>query len=102
MERRKRSRYPLTCDVEALPSKDANAVKQDREQTTAVRGTAVNVSCGGACILGEGSLEQFSICRCLFHFPGVPVPVPLLMQVRWVEPVPAGDRAFRIGLSFIA
>jgi hypothetical protein len=61
----------------------------------------MNVSAGGACILGELALERFSVLPCTFHFPEVPAPVPILMQVRWVEPVPSQDGIFRIGLSFL-
>src|SRR5262249_44127405 len=102
MERRKGPRFPLTCVVEALPARDPSRGDQPEEKARAVRGTVVNVSDGGACMLGHASLEQFGICRCMFHIPGMPVPLPLLTRVRWVESAPAGEGPVRIGLSFIA
>ena len=62
----------------------------------------VNISAGGVCVLGEQSVEQFSVLPCRFQFPGVPVPVPVLMQVRWILPLPSRESAFRIGLFFVA
>jgi len=59
----------------------------------------VDISAGGACVLGERSIEQFDVMTCQFLFPGVPVPVPVLVQVRWIQPSRPG--AFRIGLSFL-
>ena len=98
MERRNEPRYPLTCDVDTVPSASLDLEGQ-RPQT--VRGTVVNVSAGGACVLGERSVEQFGVLPCRFHFPGVPVPVPVLTQVRWIEPVPSREGVFRIGLFFL-
>ena len=95
MERRTQPRYPLTCDIEAVPSTDREK-ESGKPQT--IRGTVVNVSAGGACVIGEQSIKQFTVLLCQFHFPGVPVPVPVLMQVRWIEPVPSRKSSFRIGL----
>jgi hypothetical protein len=94
MERRKEPRYPLTCHVDA-------ASASNEECPRAVSANALNVSAGGACIVGELAPEPFSVLPCHFHFADVPVPIPLLMQVRWVEPVPSPEGAFRIGLSFL-
>jgi hypothetical protein len=98
MERRTESRHSLTCDVDAAPP---SVRDQEIPNPHTVRGIAVNVSAGGACILGELSVERFSVLPCTFHFPEVPAPVPILMQVRWVEPVSSHDGVFRIGLSFL-
>ena len=99
MELRKEIRYPLTCGVEAVPSTGRD---QESGKPRTFRGTVVNISAGGACVLGEQPVEPFSVFLSRFHFPGVPVPVPVLTQVRWVEPVPSGKSAFRVGLFFIA
>jgi hypothetical protein len=98
MERRTESRYPLSCDVDAAPP---SVRDQEVPNPHTVRGIVMNVSAGGACILGELAVERFSVLPCTFHFPDVPVPLPILMQVRWVESVPPQDGVFRIGLSFL-
>ena len=98
MERRKQTRYPLTCDVDAVPPSVGD---QQTLNPQTVRGRIVNVSAGGACMLGERSVEPLTVLPCRFHFPSVPVPVPVLMQVRWTEPVPSRHGMCRIGLSFI-
>jgi hypothetical protein len=53
-------------------------------------------------VIGDHSAEQFALLPCRFRFPAVPVPVPVLAQVRWVQAVPSQEDAFRIGLIFIA
>ena len=98
MERRTESRHSLTCDIDAAPP---SVRYQEIPNPYTVRGIATNVSAGGACILGALPVEPFSVLPCTFHFPEVPAPVTVLMQVRWVEPVPSRDGVFRIGLSFL-
>jgi PilZ domain len=98
MEHRTAPRYPLTCQIETVQSAGRD---QERGEPQAVRGTVVDVSAGGACVLSEQSVEWGSVLSCRFHFPAVPVPVPVLAQVRWIQPVPSRKGIFRIGLWFI-
>ena len=98
MERRKAPRYPLSCDIEAVPS--TTGPDQEPAPET-IHGTVVNFSAGGACLLGERSLEPFSVLPCQFRFPGVPASIPVLTQVRWVEAVESQEGVFRIGLHFM-
>src|SRR5262245_4510965 len=100
IDRRSEHRYPFACDVEPLP-----LIRPLDEPTDArtVQATVVNVSAGGACILAEeGCVEPFSVLPCKFQFPGVPVRVPVLAQVRWIERGAAGAERLRIGLAFLA
>jgi len=97
MECRKESRHSLACDVDAAPPSTHN---QEIPRTASA--VALNISAGGACIFGELFVERFSVLPCQFHFPEVPVPIPILTQVRWIEPVESCDGMFRIGLAFIA
>src|SRR4051812_3712953 len=98
MERRKSPRYPLRCEVEAVLS--AAADSQPGNPRT-VFGAAVDVSTGGVCILADGEIDPSSVLACRFQFPGVPVSVPVLMQVRWVAAAAVQVGLFRIGLSFL-
>src|SRR6266853_1492973 len=97
MEQRKEPRYSLTCEVEAIPSVSGDARKISR----AVQGRVINISAGGAYLLSERPLERLSVLTCRFHFPGVPVSVPILVQVRWTELLDPGNGAFRVGLKFL-
>ncbi len=100
MERRNDPRHPLTCDVEQLPSSGKHQ-SYATTPTRTFRATTVNVSSSGACLVSKESVEQFSVLPCYFQFPSVPVPVPLLMQVRWVKPVTHDAGLFRIGVEFL-
>jgi hypothetical protein len=100
VDRRSDRRYPYACDVELLPS----APSLDNAGNGHVgRGIVLNVSTGGACILAANcSVEPFSVLPWKFQFPSVPVRVPVLAQVRWIEPGTAADERVRIGLLFLA
>ena len=97
MECRKESRHSFVCDVDAAPPATHN-----QEIARTALAVALNISAGGVCILGELSIERFSVLPCQFHFPEVPVPIPILTQVRWIEPVESREGVFRIGLAFVA
>jgi hypothetical protein len=97
VDRRSERRYAYACDVEPLPSAPPLAGGNG----DIGRGIVLNVSAGGACILATNcSLEPFSVLPWKFQFPSVPVRVPVLAQVRWIEPVDA--ERVRIGLLFLA
>ena len=99
MERRGAPRYPLACEMEAVQSA---ASEQERAELQIVRGALVDISEGGACVLSEQSVEWGSVLLCRFHFPGVPVAVPVLAHVRWIQSVPSRKGIFRIGLFFLS
>ncbi len=40
------------------------------------------------------------LLRAELGFPGIPVPIPLLLRVRWAHKSSAGQR-YRIGLQFL-
>jgi hypothetical protein len=97
MERRKEPRFPFTCAVEGLPT----AGRNPEGWSQPIRGTLVDISAGGACVIAEWPVEPQSVLAWRFHFPSVPVPVPVLMQVRGVQPLPSRIGSFRIALAFI-
>lgn len=96
-DRRSERRYQYACSVEPHSS-GANRSDGKNGQVHAV---VLNVSTGGACILAANAwVEPFSVLPWKFQFPSVPVRVPVLAQVRWIEP--AGAEGVRIGLLFLA
>ena len=52
--------------------------------------------------MGDRPLAKFTVMPWRFSLPDVPVTLPVLAQVRWVEPVASQESAFRLGLIFIA
>jgi hypothetical protein len=98
VERRQQTRFPFRCDVTGGPSKRQN---HEPAATTIVSGQVVDVSANGACVIGDRPPVKFTVLPWRFDLPGVPVALPVLAQVRWVEPVPSQDNTFRIGLSFL-
>jgi hypothetical protein len=100
IDRRSELRYQFACGVEPLSSATD---RHDGEGAEAANAVVVNVSSGGACILAaKASVEPFSVLPWKFQFPNVPVRVPVLAQVRWIEPVSVGAERVRIGLLFLA
>src|SRR6516165_2200124 len=97
MDRRREPRFPFTCPVEGLLTAGRNPEGWSRP----ISGTLVDISAGGACVFAEWPVEVQSVLAWRLHFPSVPVPVPVLMQVRGVQPIPTRTGSFRISLAFI-
>ena len=98
MERRREPRFPFTCSVEGIPA----ASRDPEEEARLVRGTVVDLSAGGACVLAEHHVVPQSVLVWRFHLPSIPVAMPVLMQVRGVQSVPSTIRSVRVSLAFIA
>lgn len=98
VERRQQTRYPFSCDIEGGPS----TRQKEPEATTVLSGRVVDLSAGGVGVIGDCALAKFTVVPWRFHLPDVPVPLPVLAQVRWVEPVDSQKNAFRLGLIFLA
>jgi|SRR5262249_37862506 len=97
-ERRREPRFPFTCSVEGIPT----ASRDPENQAPLVRGTVVDLSAGGACVLTEQPVVLQSVLIWRFHLPSVPVAMPVLMQVRGVQSTPSTIRSVRVSLAFIA
>lgn len=98
LERRQHTRYPFSCDVTGGPSTRGN----QSEITAVLTGQLVDLSPGGAGVVTDRPLPEFTVIPWRLHLPDVPVALPVLAQVRWVQPVAARDDAFRLGLLFLA
>ena len=97
-DRRCEHRHSFACEVEPLSAPPRRADGGDGESHCVV----VNVSARGVCILTNCTVEAFAVVPCKFQFPCVPVHVPVLAQVRWIEPAAAEGEPVRVGLSFLA
>lgn len=96
VERRQHDRHAFSCDVQGGPSTRLPAV------TTVITGKVVDLSTGGACVIGDRPLAKLTVVPWRFQLPDVPVALPVLAQVRWVEPVVSQENMFRLGLTFLA
>jgi len=94
MDLRKEPRYAVDCSVETSGGSGF-------PEQVCVSGTLINISAGGACVLSDQSVSVFTLLPCHFHFALLPVGIPILTQVRWVEPLSSNPPTFRIGLEFV-
>lgn len=99
VERRRHVRYPFSCDVEGGPS---TRPEQEPAVTTVLAGKVVDISTDGVGVIGDRPLAKLTVVPWRFHLPDVPVALPVLAQVRWVEPVASQENTFRLGLTFLA
>jgi hypothetical protein len=66
---------------------------------SAIIGRAKNISNGGVCLVTKTKLEINQFLRMTFKLTSVPINIPTLVEVRWVEKV--SDSYFRVGARFI-
>jgi len=59
-----------------------------------------NISTGGVCIRTKKPLKTSGLVRCELQLPGIPVRIPILGQVRWIEKR-SGANPYRVGLQYI-
>jgi hypothetical protein len=97
MERRQQTRYPFTCDVESLPLR----FQGQATDSQSLSGKVVDVSEHGARVIGQWPFEPLAMSRWRFHFPDTPVPITVLAQVRWIEPLTSQANTFHVGLLFV-
>lgn len=96
-EKRRELRYPFSCDIKAyeLPS---SGVSKARKRV--IRGTVKDISTGGLSLLTDHAVKPSTIVRCEIRVADLPVAIPVLSQVRWIQK-DSGSRDCRIGLQFL-
>jgi hypothetical protein len=93
--RRRYPRYPVTGELRAsrIP---LMGFQVDLEQV--VEGELENISSGGLCVLTTGPMEISDVFRTEIGLPSVPISIPVLSDVRWIERL--GEHLYRVGLRF--
>jgi hypothetical protein len=86
----------LDVDVRKLP-----LVFSPLEPLWTVRGRLQNLSRGGLCIFTNESLNGTTVMVCELLVPELPVPIPVLTNVRWSEPRGGTDEGHLYGLQFV-
>lgn len=66
---------------------------------SAITGKAKNISDGGVCLVTKTKLEVNQFLRMAFKLESVPINIPTLVEVRWVEKM--SDSFFKVGARFI-
>jgi len=96
-EKRRELRYPFSCDINAheLPSYGFSKARK-----TLIRGTVKDISSGGLSLLTDHAVKPSTVMRCEIRISDLPVSIPVLSQVRWIEKTP-GNLKYRIGLQFL-
>lgn len=99
VERRQHPRYAFSCHITGGPSTRRHP---EAAVATVLTGKVVDVSAIGAGVIGDRPLAKFTVVPWRFYLPDVPVVLPVLAQVRWMEPVPSQQNTYRLGLTFLA
>lgn len=84
----------------AFRGREISAVGRPRRSRGIIRGEIQNISSGGLCLLTSRPIKESCTIRGEIILPGIPVGVPSLMQVRWVEQAAKGSR-YKVGLQFL-
>jgi c-di-GMP-binding flagellar brake protein YcgR len=96
-DQRRQRRYPFACEVRA---QDLPLYGLSKAHRGLIRGTVQDISSGGLSLLGNHAVKPSSLVRCEIRFSELPVRIPVLSQVRWVQKDPGG-RKYRIGLQYV-
>ena len=94
---RMHARFRLAAQVNASQLSPAGKPEMPRG---VLRGKSENISTGGMCVRTKRALKTSGLVRCGPRLPGIPVHVPFLAQVRWIEKR-SGANPYRVGLQFI-
>jgi hypothetical protein len=96
-DRRHHARFPLllkaaahTFDLYGAPS--GSSIR--------VRGKLTNIGLGGVCFVANQELPVSALVECRISVPSVPVPIPILLSVRWSRKR-SSDSKHDIGLQFL-
>ena len=73
---------------------------QARKKPEVFRGRVKDISDGGFCLLAARRPQQSVLLQGLLRLAQMPVKIPALVQVRWVNRQPKGQR-YRIGLRYV-
>src|SRR6266480_2567783 len=96
-DQRRQRRYPFSCEVRAH---DLPLYGLSKDRRGLIRGRVKDISSGGLSLLSNHTVKPSSLVRCEIRFSDLPVRIPVLSQVRWIQKDP-GVRKYTIGLQFL-
>jgi hypothetical protein len=100
-ERRLHRRYVVAWGLKGrvLKAMEEDGVIHERARTE-LRGEISDIGAGGLCLVTSEKTEPATAMRCEIFAPHVPVGIPTLMQVRWVQESTSG-RMYTLGMQFV-
>jgi len=96
-ERRRQRRFPVTFELRV---KELLQLGTEKRAGAIVRATAQNISACGLGVVTNRSVEISSPVRCEIIIAELPVPIPVMAQVRWVEQN-SSQKGYQVGLEFL-
>lgn len=97
-EHRVHPRFPLILDIKM---RELGLLFSQQQSPQTVLGRLQNLSRGGLCAFTDKSLDGASMVVCDIVVPELPVPIPVLANVRWSEQINNGSYHHLYGLQFI-
>jgi len=97
LDQRQERRYPFSGLVRAH---DLPLYGLSKALRRPIPGIVKDISSGGLSILSDRALKPSSLLRCAIRFSDLPVSLPVLSQVRWIQR-DGGERKYKIGLQFL-
>jgi hypothetical protein len=97
-EARQHPRYAVHCKASAQELSDIGTPSEEDE----IQGEVHNISRGGFCITLKRACRVSSVLKCDISFPGVPVSIPTLAQVRWSHKGSFTELASKVGVELLA
>ena len=96
-----RSNRRLSYEKEVIVSKGAQfALKAPKGSTKSVAtGQMKNISNGGLCLVSKTKVNVNDFLRLSFKLEALPVAIPTLVEVRWVQKM--SDSFFKFGVRFV-
>ena len=99
-ERRDHPRYTNDHELSGREFKSFEYTNLEYKVDPVFQACAENISAGGLCIVSDQPILQSSLVCCQIRVSEIPVAVPVLMRVQWVQKISKG-RKFRVGLKFL-
>ncbi len=96
-ERRRHTRYPVRGD---LTGDLLSTMETPKETEQPFRGEVQNLSVGGLCVITPRAISRLVLIRCEVRVADLPVSIPTLVQVRWVEKS-SSRVGQRVGLQYL-
>ena len=97
-EHRAYPRFPLILDIKM---RELGLLFSQQQSPRTVHGRLQNLSRGGLCAFTDESLDGASMVVCEIVLPELPVPIPVLANVRWSEQLNNGSHRQLYGLQFL-